>query len=186
MTAHLPLPSTARQPGRQRKLRVRWHPLAWAVACAVAPAWAAQKDVRLPEMQSGTDAVKGTGSYAVDAAKALGTVTQTSKRAIYHWKSFDIGRDATMNFDMKAGPGSSALNRVLGSARPSEILGKLKANGNVFLINPNGVLFGSTAQVNVQGLMASTLGLADDVFLNDLNTINTQDATFAWQDVKGE
>lgn len=185
MTAHLPLPSTARLQGGSRRLRVRWHPLAWAVACAVAPAWAQKVvDVRLPEMLSGTGAVKGVGSYAIDAAKATGTVTQVSKRAIYHWKSFDIGRDAVMNFDMKAGTGSSALNRVLGSARPSEILGKLNANGNVFLINPNGVLFASTAQVNVQGLIASTLDLTDDVFLNDLNTINTPTATFTWQDVK--
>ena len=59
---------------------------------------------------------------------------------------------------------SVALNRVLG-ADPSAILGNLTANGQVFLVNPNGVLFGQDAQVNVGGLVASTLGLSDADFM---------------------
>ncbi|MFG9119987.1 GLUG motif-containing protein, partial [Pseudomonas paraeruginosa] len=58
-----------------------------------------------------------------------------------------------------------ALNRVVGT-NGSQILGKLDANGKVFLVNPNGVVFGKTAQVNVGGLVASTLDISDKDFLD--------------------
>ncbi len=65
---------------------------------------------------------------------------------------------------MQPGSNSVALNRVLGSD-PSNILGSLSANGKVFLLNPNGILFGKGAQVNVGGLVASTLTLTDSDFM---------------------
>src|SRR5690606_28192186 len=70
-------------------------------------------------------------------------------------------------------PNSSAiaLNRVLGSD-PSQILGGLEANGQVWLLNPNGVLFGKNAQVNVGGLVASTLNLSDADFLKAQRTFS--------------
>jgi hypothetical protein len=52
---------------------------------------------------------------------------------------------------------------VLG-ADPSSILGSLSANGKVFLVNPNGILFGKGASVNVGGLVASTLNITDSDF----------------------
>ena len=73
--------------------------------------------------------------------------------------SFNIGRNNAVQF-VQPNSRSVALNRVLG-ADPSVILGRLNANGQVFLINPNGVLFGRGAQVNVGGLIASTLNLSD-------------------------
>ncbi|MEJ7807902.1 MAG: filamentous hemagglutinin N-terminal domain-containing protein, partial [Telluria sp.] len=77
--------------------------------------------------------------------------------------SFNIGAGEAVRF-IQPGSDSVALNRVLGSD-PSSILGSLTANGKVFLINPNGVLFGKGASVNVGGLVASTLDISDQDFM---------------------
>lgn len=82
---------------------------------------------------------------------------------ILNWDSFSIGSGRGVEFE-QLGPGSAVLNRVTGNTR-SEILGALTSNGRVFLLNPNGVLFGNGARVDVQGLVASTLQLSDDDFL---------------------
>lgn len=91
------------------------------------------------------------------------TVTQTSPKLAINWQGFNISQGETVHFN-QPGAGAVALNRVLGQA-PSQILGNLRANGQVFVLNPNGVLFGSTAQVNVGGLVASSLSLNDADFL---------------------
>ena len=79
-----------------------------------------------------------------------------------NYQSFSIGSDERVQFVQ---PSSRAitLNRVVG-ANGSELLGQLQANGRVFLINPNGILFGPSAQIDVGGLVASTLSLTDDEF----------------------
>ncbi|MCE9665951.1 filamentous hemagglutinin N-terminal domain-containing protein [Halomonas sp. M5N1S17] len=103
------------------------------------------------------------GSASISGGATEMTITQGSQNAAINWQAFDIASGETVNF---AQPNSSAtvLNRVLGSD-PSSILGSLNANGNVFLINPNGVLFGQSASVNVGGLVASTLSLSDSDFM---------------------
>jgi filamentous hemagglutinin family protein len=100
------------------------------------------------------------------------TITQTTPNLAINWQSFNIGQNETVNFNQ---PGSSAiaLNRVLGQD-PSQILGNLNANGQVFVLNPNGVLFGSAAQVNVGGLVASTLSLSDADFLAGNHTFSNR------------
>lgn len=92
------------------------------------------------------------------------TVSQGSDRAILNWQSFGIGGDETVNFN-QPDAGSVALNRVLGNDA-SAIYGHLNANGQVFLVNPNGVFFAPGAQVDVGGIVASTLGLEDQDFLS--------------------
>ncbi len=90
-------------------------------------------------------------------------ISQTSQAAVVNWQQFSIG--ATEHVDIRQPNASSVLlNRVIGN-NPSEIYGRLSANGQVFLVNPNGVLFGRTAQVSVGGLVASTLDIANDDFL---------------------
>ncbi|MFU6985129.1 GLUG motif-containing protein [Pseudomonas paraeruginosa] len=92
------------------------------------------------------------------------TIDQQSQKLITQWNGFDIAGDESVRFNQ---PNSTAvaLNRVVGT-NGSQILGKLDANGKVFLVNPNGVVFGKTAQVNVGGLVASTLDISDKDFLD--------------------
>lgn len=95
------------------------------------------------------------------------TIQQTTPQAILNWQSFDIGRDASVHFDQAAGAAATALNRI-GGLNPSQIFGKLSSTGQVYLINRNGILFGNSAQVNVGGLVASTLDIDDQTFLNGI------------------
>jgi filamentous hemagglutinin family protein len=105
-----------------------------------------------------------TGKVTVTRPDPLQTViSQTSQSAIVNWQQFSIG--ATEHVDIRQPNASSVLlNRVIGN-NPTEIYGRLSANGKVFLVNPNGVLFGRTAQVSVGGLVASTLDIVNDDFL---------------------
>ncbi|TBU88656.1 MBG domain-containing protein [Phytopseudomonas dryadis] len=91
------------------------------------------------------------------------TVNQGSDRAIIDWQSFDIGKDASVRFN-QPGAHAAALNRVTGGSR-SQILGNLSANGQVYLVNGAGVLFGQSAQVDVGGIVASTLAISNEDFL---------------------
>jgi filamentous hemagglutinin family protein len=103
------------------------------------------------------------------------TINQTSQAAAINWDSFNIAQGRSVEF-MQPNSSSVALNRVLG-ADPSAILGSLTANGQVFLVNPNGVLFGHDAQVNVGGLVASTLGMSDaDLMAGNYTFAGTSDA----------
>ncbi len=104
------------------------------------------------------------GNATISQNGTLTTINQASNKAIINWNSFNIAAGETVRFNQ---PGASAiaLNRVTGN-NASAIYGTLSANGQVFLINPNGVLFAKGAQVNVGGLAASTLGLSDKDFLN--------------------
>ncbi|WP_262965172.1 filamentous hemagglutinin N-terminal domain-containing protein, partial [Methylobacter psychrophilus] len=89
-------------------------------------------------------------------------VQQGSDKLIANWESFNIGKDASVTFDQPSAS-SAVLNRVA-SQDPSQIMGKLSANGQVYIVNPSGVVFGKTSQVNVGGLVASTLDISDQNF----------------------
>ena len=91
-------------------------------------------------------------------------IQQTTQKSIINWTTFNIGASSHVNYD-QLNTSSISLNRVL-SADPSTIFGKLTSNGQIWLINPNGILFGQSAQVNVGGLLASTLNITDDNFLS--------------------
>lgn len=90
------------------------------------------------------------------------TVNQSTQNLIMQWQGFDIGQAASVRF-VQPNAQAAVLNRVL-SSNPTQILGRLNANGRVFIINPQGVLFGATARVDVGGLVASSLNLSDDDF----------------------
>jgi filamentous hemagglutinin len=100
----------------------------------------------------------------------------TVDRIVLNWDSFDIGAGRSVEFIQNLDPtrAVSALNRVW-SADPSLILGSLKANREIVLVNPNGVYFGPNARVDTGRLVASTLAIADAVFERGLR--NTTDAS---------
>jgi trimeric autotransporter adhesin len=103
-----------------------------------------------------------SGSATITNNGTTTTINQSSNSAIINWQNFSIGANETVNFKQNSSS-SVALNRVIGSD-PSVILGNLNANGKVFLVNGNGVVFGKGAQVNVGGLVASTRNISDADF----------------------
>jgi filamentous hemagglutinin family protein len=103
------------------------------------------------------------GGAGISSGAAGTTITQTTPNAAINWQSFNIGQGEAVRF-LQPNSSSVALNRVLGPD-PSSILGSLSANGKVFLLNPNGILFGKGASVNVGGLVASTLNITDTDFM---------------------
>ncbi|MBJ7417366.1 MAG: filamentous hemagglutinin N-terminal domain-containing protein, partial [Niveispirillum sp.] len=90
-------------------------------------------------------------------------VTQGTDKAIIDWRGFDIAAGETTRF-IQPGSGSIALNRV-GGTTASTINGSLTGNGRIFLINPNGILFGAGSSVDVGALVATTADIANDRFL---------------------
>ena len=104
-----------------------------------------------------------TGQATIGTTGATMNVNQSSTQAILNWNSFSIGSGAAVNF-IQPGASAVALNRVTGQD-PSAIYGSLTANGQVFLVNPNGILFGPGARVDVGGLVASTMDIRNEDFL---------------------
>ena len=94
------------------------------------------------------------------------TITQKSPDLTLNWASFNIGAGGKVVFQQPSAT-AIALNRIY-DASPSSIFGALSANGQIYLINTNGFLFGSTASVNVGGLLASSLDLTDTTFASGI------------------
>lgn len=90
------------------------------------------------------------------------TVTSTPG-TIINWQSFSVEAGETTRF-VQQSASSAVLNRITGQD-PTRILGSLESNGRVYLINPNGVMFGKESRVDVAGLVASTLNITDDDFI---------------------
>jgi filamentous hemagglutinin family protein len=109
---------------------------------------------------TGGSVVNGSASFATSGNTL--TVTNTPG-TIINWQGFSINSNEITKFAQQSAS-STVLNRVVGS-NPSNLLGTLQSNGRVFLVNPNGILFGTGAVVDVAGLVASTLNLSDADFL---------------------
>ena len=96
--------------------------------------------------------------------KSLVTITQNEARAILSWDRFDVGSNTILQFDQNKNKDWVAVNRVVDpTASPSRILGSIKADGTVIVLNRNGVMFGNGAQVNVNSLLASSLEIGNFV-----------------------
>jgi len=119
----------------------------WGAAASAGPEGAA--------VVQGTAQFDQSGNY---------TAIRVSDKAIINYTSFDIARPETVEF-IQPGASASVLNRIL-SATPTVIDGTVLANGRVFFVNPAGVLFGESAQVNVTQLVASALNISDADFTN--------------------
>ncbi|NCI79811.1 YDG domain-containing protein [Acinetobacter kanungonis] len=116
-----------------------------------------------------TGAQINSGSASIIQAGNTLNIQQNSQNLSANWNTFNIGQDSTVNF-LQPNQSSVAINHVIDS-NASQIMGRLNANGQVFLLNPNGVVFSKTAQVNVGGLVASTLSLNDADIQNGKYTL---------------
>jgi len=112
---------------------------------------------------SAADAAVSAGSGHISTVGNTTTINQASQRLAIDWTSLSTRANEALVFSQPNAQ-AIALNRIIGSS-PSELLGSLTANGQVFILNPNGVLFGAGSQVNVGGLVASTLSMSNADFM---------------------
>jgi filamentous hemagglutinin family protein len=135
--------------------RARGAGLTTAVLSLLAAGTPAYANPTGPQIVAGQVSIAGTGKQL--------TVTN-SPGSIINWQSFSIAPGELTRF-VQQNASSSVLNRITGQ-NPSQILGALQSNGKVFLINPNGIVFGANSRVDVNGLVASSLNLTDADFLS--------------------
>ncbi len=104
------------------------------------------------------------GSITIDQSGSLTTINQSTQRGIINWNSFNVGATETVKF-VQPGSSSVTVNRI-NDTQASRIDGRIEANGNIVLLNQNGITFGSTARVDVNGIVASTANMSnDDAFM---------------------
>ena len=109
--------------------------------------------------------VGGSASFDYSTPNEL-HVQQNTDKAVINWNSFNIGQNATTEFHQN-NSNSIAVNRVTGAGLdPTQIMGTLKANGRIVVLDRNGVIFGKDSQVNVGGIIASTGNIDDNAFMN--------------------
>jgi filamentous hemagglutinin family protein len=109
------------------------------------------------------------------------SITQTQAQALLNWKTFNVGKQTTVNFDQSAGGADKskwiAFNKINDpSGVPSQILGSIKADGQVYLINQNGIIFGGSSQINLHNLTASSLPINGNLVSQGL--LNNPDSQF--------
>ncbi|MFN7641980.1 MAG: filamentous hemagglutinin family protein [Burkholderiales bacterium] len=157
----------------------RLHALALALLAAFGPGALAQSPAA-PPMLPGTVAGRTVWSGAAVSA-GNGTsdlvIRQSTPRAQLWWDRFDIDRGQTVRFDQQGNRNWVALNWI-DDTRPSTIAGRLVADGQVYLINRNGIVFKPGAQVDATSFIASTLSIQDDAFVRGLTALRDGRATF--------
>ena len=156
------------------------------IACAMLP-WvgraAAPTQLPIPCL-AGSCGANASGFVSTGAATAVQSgknlsITQTTNTATLNWASFNISADGKVVFNQPSST-SVALNRIF-DANPSSIFGTLSANGQIYLINANGFLFGPGANVNVAGLIASSLNITPQTFATGILAPFTQNNAPALQ-----
>ncbi len=103
---------------------------------------------------------QGAATSVINPAGTQLDINQTTDRAVLNWSEFNVDAGNTVNFN-QPGKGSLALNKIF-QGDPSRIFGSVNANGQIYLINQNGILFGKGSQVNVGALIASSLAIDPD------------------------
>ncbi len=112
---------------------------------------------------AGPEGAKVSSGSAEIRQRGNRTVIRVSDRAVIDYSSFDIGRGERVRF-IQPGADSRVLNRIQ-SARPTTIEGSLKANGRVYIVNPNGVLFTGSSVIDVPHLFAAAGNISNSDFL---------------------
>ena len=117
-----------------------------------------------------------TDNVSISSSGTTTTIRNSGSHAIINWNEFNVAAGDTVIFDQS--PVATTLNRVSASGGLSQIDGTLNSNGRVFILNPNGVIFGSGAKVNVGSLLASSLNMTDDDFKADNHQLTAVDGTY--------
>ncbi|WP_133295792.1 filamentous hemagglutinin N-terminal domain-containing protein, partial [Burkholderia reimsis] len=150
------VPGEANGAGATRRL-LRLTPIAFV-------AWAICGDPTLAQvLPSGGRVVGGQSTISSPNVNTL-LINQTSQRSVIDWNSFNVGQGNTVQF-IQPNAQSQSLNRVVGGSA-SNIQGALRANGQVFIQNPNGVIFGKNATVDVGAILATTKQISASDFMN--------------------
>jgi filamentous hemagglutinin family protein len=108
--------------------------------------------------------VVGGSATIANPGSATVSVTQQTDKAIINWHLFDVGANEKVQF-VQPNSGSIALNRVTGGLGPSMILGTVDANGRVFIVNRDGILFGPNAVISTSGFLATTHDIRNNDFM---------------------
>lgn len=113
-------------------------------------------------------------------------IRQTAQQALLQWQTFNVGKETTLTFDQSAAGANAsqwiAFNRITDpTGNPSQILGQIKAQGQVYVINPNGVIFGGSSQVNVNTLTISSLPINTNLIERGL--LNNPDSQFLFSGI---
>ncbi|WP_193098177.1 GLUG motif-containing protein [Burkholderia sp. Z1] len=114
-------------------------------------------------LPTGGAVASGQADIATSTDGKTMSINQHTNKLITNWQDFSVAGGERVSFQQPTSQ-SIALNRVIGT-NGSQIHGQIDANGNVFVVNPNGVVFGAGAQVNVGALVASTKDVSDKDFL---------------------
>jgi filamentous hemagglutinin len=156
--------------------------------------------VTLPDVPNGlgvgglhrtTDPLQWIGANApeqtVKNGKTHVTIKQTTQQALLGWQTFNVGKKTTVTFDQTKGGADAgkwiAFNQIKDpTGNPTQILGNIKATGQVYLINANGIIFGGSSQVNARGLTVSSLPINTNLVNQGL--LNNPDAQFLFSGLK--
>ena len=148
--------------GRLMRLILRPRKRISALLATLLAAWLPQFSHALDVNVLPTQGSVKVGSGQISQSGANMVISQGSARLGLDWQTFNIGANGSVTY-IQPGKDAVALNRVVGN-EASQIFGRLSANGQVFLVNPNGVLFAPGSKVDVGGLVASTLSISQENF----------------------
>ena len=148
---------------------------------------AVPKDLAHP--QAGENAKLWSGAKLPQQTSADGRVKilvlQTKPQAVLNWETFNVGKKTTLTFNQDLGKADKSqwtvFNKISDpSGSPSQILGRIEAPGQVYVINPNGILFGGSSQINLHSLVASSLPINDGLIKRGLLNNPASDFLFSW------
>ncbi len=130
---------------------------------------------------NGTPTGANTPTQSQQNAHYIVTIQQTQQQALINWNTFNVGSNTTVSFDQSAGGADVgtwiAFNKISDpSGNPTQILGSIEAQGQVYIINQNGIIFGGASQVDTHAMVASALPLNNNLVTRGL--LNNPDSQF--------
>ncbi len=130
---------------------------------------------------NGTPTGANSPTQSMENAHTIVTIQQTQQQALLNWHTFNVGSNTTVKFDQSAGGADAgtwiAFNQITDpSGNPTQILGSIEAQGQVYIINQNGIIFGGASEVNTHALVASALPINDNLVTRGL--LNNPDSQF--------